>query len=131
MILTSADAKALSYWRELASKSGVRVFSLDASKATESDAIEIKRLDRFHPVLVFKDDQPLGMWIENDHPAKSRVAYNVEFLEGADILDFQRKRFDAFKLLFKRLTDSEKKSAHLTALHREIGAPSKSLSQVA
>jgi hypothetical protein len=110
ILITSPNEEAVPCWQELVDRfpDNLCVCLLDRTKASEQDAIEITRLDRFHPILVAKGDAPLAMWIERDHPPRSNVAYNVEFLARPDIVDFQRHRFDRYlKLLRHLILDSD------------------------
>ena len=118
LLITSPNPEAIKYWQERISqlKTGLTVFSLDRKLATEKDAIEIAKLDRFHPVLIFKGDERLGMWIESDHPPRSKVAYNVEYVSRKDIVDFQQARFDRYLRVLRSLTDETRRPLYLTKI---------------
>jgi len=118
VIITSPNDEAVQYWQTLVDRlpSGLKVFLLDRAKAFEEDAIEIERLDRFHPVLILKGQKPLGMWLEAVHDPRSSIAYNVEYVASNDIVDFQRERFFRFLRVIRKLTDEGRRPPHLTRL---------------
>src|SRR6266571_3851654 len=96
LIISKPYDEATEYWKRLVDRfpPNFRVFLLDRDSASPDDAIEIEKLDTFHPVLVVKDKkEPFGMWVENRHDFKSDVAYNVSYFASRDIVDYQRARF--------------------------------------
>jgi hypothetical protein len=117
-ILISPDHEALAYWQNLVDRfhGKVRVCILNPELASAEDAIEMDRLDRFHPILVVRGDQPVAMWIEHDHPPRSPVAYNIEYVATKDIIDYQRARFDRFLRVLRSLTNPAHCPAHLREL---------------
>ncbi|GEM_PF-7022194 len=120
IIITSPNDEATSYWQTLVDRlpSTFNVFLLDRQKASESDAIDIRRLDTFHPVLIVRGNEPCGMWLEGIHDKRSRVAYNVEYVAAKDIVDFQRERFLRLLGVLRRLTDENHAPPHLRRLLR-------------
>jgi hypothetical protein len=120
VIITAPNEEAESYWQGLVDRlpSNFNVFLLDRHKASIEDAIDIQRLDRFHPTLIVKDTKPLGMWLEGIHDERSRVAYNVEYVAPKDIIDFQLERFSRLLGVLRRLTDENRKPPHLRRLLR-------------
>lgn len=118
IIITSPDLAAVTYWQPLvdALVPSLRVCLLDRNLATRDDAEDIRRLDTFHPVLIVRDTEPLGMWIESRHDPESNVAYNVEYIAKGDIVNDQRLRFDRFLSVLRKLTDTDRDPPHLKDL---------------
>lgn len=121
IIISSPNEEATVYWKNVVERfpSNFRVCLLDRAAASTEDAIEIGRLDTFHPLLVIRESTPLAMWIENFHPPESRVAYNVEFVATKDIVSYQRERFDRYFRILQKLTSRDRGPPHLLTLMRE------------
>jgi hypothetical protein len=122
IIISLPDARGIEFWQPLIDRLSpqLRVCLLDRKSASAADAMEIPRIDTFHPILVVKGDEPLAMWIESRHDQDSSVAYNVQFVAKEDIVKDQRERFDRFIAVLRRLTDRE--LSHL----RELAPSNKS-----
>jgi hypothetical protein len=118
LIITTPNETATRYWQNLASRCSpnLRVFVLDRKFASSEDAIEIERLDKFHPTLILRGEQPLGMWLENHHDDSSRVAYNIEYVAAEDIVEYQLARFSRLLGVLRRLTDETRRPPHLMRL---------------
>src|SRR4029077_8498727 len=117
-ILTSPTADTLQYWQRLVDRLSptFKVYVLDQARASADDALEIRRIRRFHSVLVLRNGRPLCMWIENDHPENSAVANNVEYVEPKDMTEYQIARFNRYLRVLRHLTDADLRPAHLTEL---------------
>lgn len=118
--LNSPTAETEQYWQRLLERlpTGLRVLILDRALASPADQVEIDRLERFHPVLAIRGERPLCMWVENDHPPESCVAYNVEYVAPPDMSEFQIARFNRYRRVITELTNENKKPAHLRELRR-------------
>jgi hypothetical protein len=106
-IITSPNSEALDYWQRLVGRMDgeLGVCILNRQLAPADEATEIACLDEFHPVLVLRGDEPLAMWIENEHPPRSAVAYNVQYVAKEDITGDERERFDRYYKVLARLID--------------------------
>jgi hypothetical protein len=115
IIITSPNERAIEYWQSEIDRLSpeLRVCLLDRKLASPQDALEIQRMDTFHPIVVVKGMEPLAMWIESQHDPDSSVAYNVQYVAAEDIVDDQRTRFDRLLSILRRLTDESSKPPHL------------------
>jgi len=128
IIISSPNTEAIEYWQHLVNRLGnkLKVVILDRTIAPPEDAIEISRLDTFHPILIVKADDPLGMWVEGHHPPNSTVAYNVQYFARKDIIGYQRERFSRFLKVLRRLTNTAGSPPHIKVLTAENGGHSAS-----
>jgi hypothetical protein len=118
LIITTPNEAGERYWQKLvdALSPNLKVFILDQSAASAEDSLDIARLHTFHPVLVSRGSEPLGMWLEGAHEEDSGVAYNIEYVASRDIVDFQRARFFRLYSMLRRLTDEGRRPPHLKRL---------------
>jgi hypothetical protein len=118
IIISMPDTRGIEFWQPIIDRLSpqLRVCLLDRKLASADDAIEIPRIDTFHPTLVVKGSEPLAMWIESSHIQDSSVAYNVQFVAKEDIVKDQRIRFDRFLAVLRRLTDRGHEPLHLREL---------------
>jgi hypothetical protein len=108
----------LKYWQCLVDELSptFKVFILDQERASAADALEIRRIRRFHSVLVLRNGKAVCMWIENDHPEDSPVANNVEYVAPEDMTEYQTARFNRYLRVLRHLTDTDLRPAHLSEL---------------
>jgi hypothetical protein len=116
LIVSSPNEQALEYWKAAVQRfpPNLRVYFLDRRFATRENAIQIEKLDTFHPTLIFNKDRPLGMWVEGYHHPNSPIAHNVEYTAENGIVDFQRARFNQFYHQLGGLIDETRHPAHLS-----------------
>jgi hypothetical protein len=118
LVITTPNAPGERYWQKLVDtlSPNLKVFVLDQTAASPDDSVDIARLHTFHPVLVIRGSDPLGMWLEGAHEENSGVAYNIEYVASPDIIDFQRARFFRLYDMLRRLTDESRRPPHLKRL---------------
>lgn len=115
IVISSPSEATLPYWQQLVDRLSPElvVCCLNRDLACSEDAMEIRTLDTFHPILAVKDGQPIAMWVENYHEADSLIAYNIEYYAREDIVGYQLARFERFYRVLQRLTDHEHLPPHL------------------
>ena len=116
LIISCPTPKGMEYWQNLVDRfHEPNLDILNRHRANLHNSEQIKKLDTFHPALLFEKGRPQAMWIENFHNPERSVAEDVEYVAPSDLVDSQLDRFIRLSAAYSALLKPGNHIQHLSA----------------